>query len=61
MGDSVGCEMIALLISKCENNDMMKGLKTALNIISNEGYYNLTDWEEMTDEEQWDEVKEYLK
>ena len=58
--DSIGTDMIKLLISNCQNENTKKGLEIALDIISIEGYYNLSDWEEMTESEQWDEIKGYL-
>lgn len=58
--DSVAEQMIELLISKCKSKNIKRGLEIALDIISTEGYYNMSDWEEMSDKEQWDEVKGYL-
>lgn len=54
-------DMIMLLIKKCKSKNVKKGLEIALDIISNSGYYNYSDWNEMTNKEQWDEVKGYLK
>lgn len=59
--DSVAEQMIELLISGCKSKNIKKGLEIALEIIQNEGYYNINDWEELSYEEQWDEVKDYLK
>lgn len=54
-------DMIMLLIKKCKSKNVKKCLEIALDIISNSGYYNYSDWNEMTNKEQWDEVKGYLK
>ena len=61
MGDSVAYQMIELLIENCENEDVKKGLQIALDVMESVGYYNLNDWEEMTEEEKLEEVKGYLK
>lgn len=59
--DGVGEQMIMLLISRCKNKNVKKGLEIALDVIQNQGYYTLNDWDELTYKEQWDEVKDYLK
>ena len=59
--ETVAEDMIMLLIKKCKSKNVKKGLEIALDIISNSGYYNYSDWNDMTDKEQWDEVKGYLK
>lgn len=59
--ETVAEDMIMLLIKKCKSKNVKKGLEIALDIISNSGYYNYSDWDEMTDKERWDEVKGYLK
>lgn len=58
--NSVAEQMIQLLISKCKSKNVKKGLQIALEIIQSQGYYDLSDWEEMTEIEQWNEVKGYL-
>lgn len=59
--ESIAEQMIGLLISRCKNRNIKKGLEIALSIIQNQGYYNINDWEELTYEEQWNEIKDYLK
>lgn len=59
--ETVAEDMIMLLIKKCKSKNVKKGLEIALDIISNSGYYNYSDWNDMTDKERWDEVKGYLK
>lgn len=59
--ESVAEQMIMLLISRCKNRNIKKGLEIASSIIQNQGYYNINDWEELTYEEQWNEIKDYLK
>lgn len=59
--ESVAEEMIRLLISKCKSKNVKKGLEIALDIIECQGYYNMRDWGEMTEQEKWNELKGYLK
>lgn len=59
--ESVAEEMIRLLISKCRSKNVKKGLEIALDIIEYQGYYNMQDWNEMTEQEKWNELKGYLK
>lgn len=59
--ESVAKAMIDLLIKECRNEDIKKGLKIALNVIECSGYYNMNDWEEMSDEEKLEEVKDCLE
>ena len=59
--ETVAEDMIMLLIKKCKSKNVKKGLEIALDIISNSGYYNYSDWNNMTEKEQWNKVKEYLK
>ena len=59
--ESVAEQMIMLLISRCKQKNVKKGLEISLSIIQNQGYYNINDWEELTYKEQWNEVKDYLK
>ena len=47
--DSLYEQMITFVISKIENEDIRKGLKIALEIIKVQGYYDLEDWENMTE------------
>ena len=49
--DSLDEQMITFVISKIENKDIRKGLKIALEIIKVQGYYDLEDWENMTENE----------
>ena len=59
--ETVAEDMIMLLIKKCKSKNVKKGLEIALDIVSNSGYYNYSDWNNMTEKEQWEEVKGYLK
>jgi hypothetical protein len=59
--ETVAEDMIMLLIKKCKSKNVKKGLEIALDIVSNSGYYNYSDCNNMTEKEQWNEVKEYLK
>lgn len=53
--------MISILIRKCKSKNVKKGLEIALDIVSTSGYYTINDWEEMSDKEQWNEIKGYLE
>lgn len=59
--DSVAEQMISILIRKCKSKDVKKGLEIALDIVSTSGYYTINDWEDMSDKEQWNEIKGYLE
>ena len=59
--ESVAEEMIRLLISKCKGKNVKKGLEIALDIIEYQGYYNMQDWNKMTKQEKWNELKGYLE
>lgn len=52
--------LIKVLIEKCNNDDIKKGLDTALNIVQEEGYLNLDDLEEMSEEELYEEALCYI-
>ena len=58
--DSLYEEMITFVISKIKNKDIRKGLKIALEIIKVQGYYDLKDWENMTEDEKMEEIKSYM-
>ena len=58
--DSLDEQMITFVISKIENKDIRKGLEIALEIIKVQGYYNLEDWENMTEDEKMEEIKSYM-
>ena len=55
--DSLDEQMITFVISKIENKDIRKGLKIALEIIKVQGYYDLKDWENMSEGEKMEEIK----
>ena len=59
--DSLDEQMITFVISKIENKDIRKGLEIALEIIKVQGYYDLKDWENMSEGEKMEEIKNYLK
>ena len=59
--DNLDEQMITFVISKIENKDIRKGLKIALEIIKVQGYYDLKDWENMSEGEKMEEIKNYLK
>ena len=40
--------------------NIRKGLKIALEIIKVQGYYDLEDWENMTENEKMEEIKSYM-
>lgn len=58
--ESVAEMMIQLAEEKCDNPGIKYGLEIALRIISTSGYYNLDDWEGMSQEEQEDAVRAYF-
>lgn len=58
--DGVSKQMIRLLIDRCKDEYVRTGLEIALDVICNGGYYNLNDWNELSEKEQWEEVKQYI-
>ena len=58
--DSLYEQMITFVMSKIENKDIRKDLKIALEIIKVQGYYDLEDWENMTEDEKMEEIKSYM-
>ena len=61
MYDIISYQMINLCIKEVKNEEIKKGLKIALEIMSNSSYYDLNDWENLTEKEQIEEIKEYIK
>ena len=61
MYDIVSYQMINLYIKEVKNEEIKKGLKIALEIMQNSSYYDLKNWEILTEKEQIEEIKEYIK
>ena len=65
MDETVGLQMLKLLLKEGKQHslseDLLAGVQIAYDIMHDEGYFNLDDWEEMTYEEQIEEVKKYCQ
>lgn len=48
--------LLDVLIDKCKNADIQKGLKAALSIIENSGYINIYDLEKMDEDKIYQEA-----
>lgn len=56
------CEdMIELIMKNTMDKGIKNGLKITLEILRNSGYYNLVDWENMTEKEKIEELQDYIK
>lgn len=65
MDETVGLQMLKLLLKEGKQHslseDLLSGVQIAYDIMHDEGYFNLDDWEEMSYEEQLSEVKKYYQ
>lgn len=59
--DNVETSALRTMMEVCENPDVRQGIQCALNFIEVSGYYNLTDWEAMSEEEQKEDVLNYMR
>lgn len=59
--DDVETSALRTMMEVCENPDVRQGIQCALNFIEVSGYYNLTDWNAMSEEEQQEDVLNYMK
>lgn len=59
--DNVETSALRTMMEVCENPDVRQGIQCALNFIEVSGYYNLTDWDAMSEEEQKKDVLNYMK
>lgn len=59
--DTVETSALRTMIEVCENPDVKQGIQCALDFIKVSGYYNLTDWNAMSEEEQREDVLNYMK
>ena len=60
MGDTVEYYMLRRLIKETKNENAKKILQVALDVIDESGYINLSDWENMTEEEELEELQPFL-
>lgn len=60
MGETVAERMLMRLIEKTKNENAKKILQVALDVIHESGYVNLSDWEDMTEEEELEELQPFL-
>lgn len=65
MDETVGLQMLKLLLKEGKQHslseNLLSGVQIAYDIMHDEGYFNLDDWEEMSYEEQLSEVKKYYQ
>ena len=59
--DTVETSALRTMMDICENPDVRQGIQCALDFIEVSGYYNLTDWNAMSEEEQREDVLNYMK
>lgn len=59
--DTVETSALRTMMDICENPDVRQGIQCALDFIEVSGYYNLTDWNAMSEEEQKEDVLNYMK
>ena len=59
--DNVETSALRTMMEVCESPDVRQGIQCALNFIEVSGYYNLTDWEAMSEEEQKEDVLNYMR
>lgn len=59
--DNVETSALRTMMEVCENPDVRQGIQCALNFIEVSGYYNLTDWDAMSEKEQQEDVLNYMK